>query len=556
MIRLFAWLALTCQVMAQNPPDLSRNAGVIRVKVVNSLNGHPVRKATVRLTADHYGGPMPAQLQGVTDASGSWMIRQMPTGRFRVSASHPAFPPSTFSMEAPIFAEITDAHNEAEVRVALQPGATISGKVTDADGNPMATSVVLWRRESSGLVHAGVASTDDQGAFHAYDLTPGRYYVQSRVMGVSPQDHPLMRLDEWNRKPKLSYVPTFFPNATSLEGATVLKLEAGSSISEVDFRLRPVPTVSLSGRLVFPPGAIRPSQGVVVQVFSANPSTPSWAPVSSASVPAGQDRFTVSSVPPGRYTLQAILQRNEQMLYARQDVTVGEEAIADLMVPLKSPIDIPIRKSLEPARDQSSSAGSPPMARTEADVRVWINPVAAMRYFPSPTIEETAEGTVLRGAYPGRYLAGSHNGYVKSIRLGGREITGDTFELSETDTGPLEVLVSNDWATLEGSVHGGSRQISVFLFRRASDGFRVANSSQMEGQRSFQMNVAPGEYKLLCMDLNEQIGWDRSSSLAWLASLGTTVKVQSGNQSSHSCNLTPAAEVERALKDALDKPPN
>lgn len=556
MIRVSAWLAVMCGIVAQNPPDLSRNAGVIRVKVVNSLNGQPVRKATVRLTAEHYRGPMQAQLQGVTDASGSWMIRQMPAGRFRVSVSHPSYPPNTMSMASGVFAEITDAQTEAEISIALQPGAAISGKVTDADGDPMTTSVVLWRRENGALVPANTVQTDQQGEFHVYDLSPGRYYVQCRTSGTLQQGRPLTSEEEWNRKPRLSYVPVFFPNATSLEDATVLKLEPGTSIDGVDFRLRPIQTVTLSGRLVFPAGGMRPNQGLVVQVFSTGSPTGLWAPASMASIPPGQDRFTVSNLPPGQYTLQAIVQRNEQALYALQDVTVGEDPIADLAVTLKSFIDIPVRISLEPVPARHSDEGTPSPAKTAADVQPYVNPVPGRRYFPSPSIEQTAEGVVLRRAYPGRYFIGVHNGYVKSVWLGGSETAGDTFELGETDTGPLDVLVSSDWARLGGSVSGSARQISVFLLRQSSDGFRVASSTHLEGGRAFQMNVAPGEYKLLCTELNQRIEWSEPAGLTWLKSLGTTVKVESGRESSHSCNLTPASEIERALKDALDKPPN
>ena len=52
----------------------------------------------------------------------------------------------------------------------------------------------------------------------------------------------------------LSYETQFYPSVTTIDRATVIALRSGEERSSINFQLRPVPTVKVSGMVVAPDG--------------------------------------------------------------------------------------------------------------------------------------------------------------------------------------------------------------------------------------------------------------------------------------------------------------
>src|ERR1700676_3279655 len=133
----------------------------------------------------------------------------------------------------------------------LIPQGVITGRVTDADGDPMpglqVFSMQTYReRGQRGLAPMGRAQTDDQGSFRIANLSPGAYYVsaddaQSRQRA---QDNTVRPGRVQNGA---SNVTTYYPDSIDAAGATALQVVAGSELRGIDIRMRRERVFSIRG---------------------------------------------------------------------------------------------------------------------------------------------------------------------------------------------------------------------------------------------------------------------------------------------------------------------
>ncbi|MEX1021027.1 MAG: carboxypeptidase-like regulatory domain-containing protein [Litorilinea sp.] len=125
----------------------------------------------------------------------------------------------------------TSAHANAVIPAA--PGG-ISGRVTDADGVPLAeVDIRLW---TAGMSVGGFASTDASGEYALGALPPGEYVVE-----FAPPD--------------TDYAFQFYPNAGMYPDAEVLRIEE-TTLTDIDAVLQP--SGAVRGRvLITGEGALR-----------------------------------------------------------------------------------------------------------------------------------------------------------------------------------------------------------------------------------------------------------------------------------------------------------
>jgi hypothetical protein len=178
------------------------------------------------------------------------------------------------------------------VDLLLLPGASLSGRVSDADSRPVAGAVVLADLEQLRRPSPRVPErTDEQGSFEVLGLDPGLYRVAVRH-------------------------PDFAPAVSQA------RVEAGSG-ARLDVRLER--GAAVSGRLVGADGT-----GVRGRV-SVEEMDGAGVPVTVSEVlraEAGDDgRFRLERVPPGAHALQATGSGHAPK---RIDVSVGGSAVVDL----------------------------------------------------------------------------------------------------------------------------------------------------------------------------------------------------------------------------------
>jgi carboxypeptidase family protein len=144
-----------------------------------------------------YGDPSRAEgtatFSTATDPDGFFELRELPPGRFDLVAVAPHFAPRTIPG-----VEVKEGDSGLDVgTLYLNPGATVSGTVSDASGRPLAAvRVVAYALRPTGSVPGfssyghgvGDVITDGSGHFSLSDLIPGeKVSLELRLEGFIPE---------------------------------------------------------------------------------------------------------------------------------------------------------------------------------------------------------------------------------------------------------------------------------------------------------------------------------------------------------------------------------
>ena len=196
-------------------PALARGHAAIRGRVLASDGGQPLRRATVRLSAPE----LQVARTALTDADGRYDFRDLPAGRYSITASKPSFVSWSYGQTLPDGLgrplALSDNQTADNVDVRLIHGAVITGRIVDEFGEPVPNAAVtaLRRQYQQGqtrLVPSGErAQANDIGEYRIFGLAPGQYYVSATVQALTLA-MPVGNSVEVSGQ-NSGYAPTFYP---------------------------------------------------------------------------------------------------------------------------------------------------------------------------------------------------------------------------------------------------------------------------------------------------------------------------------------------------------
>jgi hypothetical protein len=437
----------------------------------------------------------------------------------------------------------------------------------------------------SHLVPSGV--TDDRGVFRLPGVQPGAYAVVvpstqatvpvsvmqtwdaatmrtelfwAGVFEASPLGHPrtqqvgdlaLMTLNSVLIPPPASaghmtvYRSTYYPSTLTAAEATLITVGAGDERTDLAIALQPSPAVRVSGRLVTPNGSAPPPFAVkLVGQATADVVMP---PRSSGTAEVGLDaatgvsdangRFTLLGVPPGEYVLthadpflSRAAQQGRQPYWVSQRITVGDEDLQDLVVPLKHALRVEGRIELRGA------AGPPP-----PQTLMFERPFGE----PDQFAISGRDGVFATVAAGGRYIVRAVEAggwFVDAITLDGRNITDRPFDL-QADATSIVVTYTDRGSRLSGTVkdaRGAASAAAVVLAFHTDPqrwaGFgrspRVPRSVTASPAGSYTIeHLPPGDYFVVAIDEDDSEGWRDPKTLQVLANRAERITVAAGDPS-------------------------
>ena len=322
--------------------------------------------------------------------------------------------------------ELAAGQRIADVTIQVARYASIAGMVRDEFGDPVVDMrVEAYLRRTAGfkplLLARGGAKTDDRGQYRIGNLPPGEYLICAcgretlpidkgllPVLGAPPPTATAVSLRLGASVP--TFPPTFHPKGTRSLESTSISVGPAEDRAGIDISVRAIVPRRVSGQLV---GIGLDPTGLTLLLFPDDSAAHAITAVEPVQVTA-KGGFEFVGVPPGRYWLDGYPTKGKQDRWASMAVTVGEEDVTGLIVPLSAgtPVSGQIRFSGGSERPNRTELERSIVSLVPVDLTPRTMNTAGMTGRVGFSGSPTADGTFrIDGVPPGRYM-------VSASRLG------------------------------------------------------------------------------------------------------------------------------------------
>jgi hypothetical protein len=445
-------------------------------RVEDGVTHAPLPEAVVTL------GGFATPQRVVADSKGQFNFRDLGPGTITLNASRGGYFGSGNGdrdpAAPPLVIDLANNQHAGDLTLPLWKLGAISGSVV-ADGDPLVGIEIRALRRSlvTGawrLVSAATTSTDDRGAYRLSGLLPGEYVVAARpdrepetalllsMLSATPASFADVMaaatasgLGVPERDSSLRTYPlTFFRDAQTSGLATRVTIDASTDKAAVDFRLRAIRGVHVSGTLT---GLDGPIEGAVVRLLPAD-STLETDPLEFAAAACDSNgRFDLTNIPAGKYVV-ALLSRPaaapaappsspqplpaEPTWWARTAVTVAAANVTGLTVPVRRGFTVS-------GRAQFNGAAAPSSAEI-AQVALRLDPAEG----PLPPGTPPWRGAIsadgrftTMNVPPGKYfvrVANAPRGWqLESARAGTRDAIDEALDIQSANIDDVVLTFSD-----------------------------------------------------------------------------------------------------------------
>lgn len=338
----------------QVPTPAAPATGAISGVVIDGATGKPIGGAMVSFESLVNPSNLHSML---TDPQGRFVFLRLPaSSNCNVIASKSGYASGQFTrQDASLGPGNNDPYWWAQAAIALKPGewmpnvtltlwrnGGISGRVIDELNEPVVGIPVRALRVilAAGVPHVApgpTGTTDDRGMYRIGSLPAGKYLVMvpsvqssapastpantlaGRRPDAAPNERPLINgvglnmggdrlvIGNYVTPPPatdrlMAYPTVFYPGARLLTNATPIDLAPGQERDGVDFAIRPVPAVRVSGTVISA-GAIDPN--LVLRLLPRGSENLGVGGEQATALVSASGAFTFLGVPSGSYTLDA-----------------------------------------------------------------------------------------------------------------------------------------------------------------------------------------------------------------------------------------------------------
>jgi protocatechuate 3,4-dioxygenase beta subunit len=389
-------------------------------------------------------------------------------------------------------------------------GATISGSVRDASGQPMPNASVQlvrldYHRDGYSVSQmVSNVSANERGEYQIFQVPVGEYYLAA----VAPP--PTLR--------------TFHPSAVTFAEATPIAVRESQIVSGIDIgmRTRTVKGFTLRGQVNSTGRLVDRPDGVIarIRIIARDVNDPN--PISGfgqTPLKAGSGSFEIENILPGAYDLYAEgtdlqnwLTGGAASAVGRIPIEVRDKDIEDISMFIHPSVEVKGTVSdLDRAADRATVR-----VRLHADGSSVKNPVYAGETqrpvniradgsFSIPGIPEGLFRVATEGLPP--------DAYVADVRQGNRSVNDSGIEVGAVSPEPIQVVLSSGAGTIQGVVQNAAGKPVAFasvalapeLGRRQNPMLYADTISDSDGK--FQIRgIAPGEYKLFAWERRLWLG--------------------------------------------------
>jgi protocatechuate 3,4-dioxygenase beta subunit len=298
--------------------------GVAGITVAATISSSPLDNRTVAKTT--------------TDDDGKYHLTGLAAGQFTIIPLAKAFVVGTSGAYKQPGQSITVADGETITKIDfdLVRGGVITGRITDTDGRPVIgepVRVVARDAPDTGrpvtMFDGPRNKTDDRGIYRIYGLGPGNYKVS---IGQTAAAGSVAIMGMGGSQ----YTKTFYPGVGEEAKATILEINEGTEVSNIDIVARKSGRgSSVSGRVVDGDSG-QPVPNVYVVYASLNEGTQQLEGMNfTGSQTDANGKFRLDNVQPGHYAAYMLAIGQSTSSYSDQtpfDVSDGDVSGVEIKV--------------------------------------------------------------------------------------------------------------------------------------------------------------------------------------------------------------------------------
>lgn len=574
LVPIFAFFAAGVALGQQQSGQTGRIAGQ-----VSSSAGGPVRKATVNLRTVNPQGAVNTQGGGrtlnsadTTDEQGRFLFEELPAGTYMITVQRQGFLAQAYGARpgSNSGGSVTLASGEDKrgVQITMVPQSVISGRITDQDGDPVTTPVVAMRvnylRGRRTLTPAGTATSDDQGNYRLTRLSSGKYYIAAGDARGNAQDRNNVR--PARKGAEVANLMTYYPGVVESAAAAPVQIAPGVDMQGIDIRMRRSNVFDIRGNIT----GVGADSGKVNLTLVAKDGAAFGQSRQVQAQPNGT--FELRRVAPGDYVLQAASGGNRpngndprtqvRGAVARLDLRVGDSNIEGVRLELRPTGEVLGSIKFEPASNAvqgfpqptpaalpNGPAGAPGSGGRNFNVTLTdVESVSPSAVAARPKEDGSLQFMNVR---PGKYavaVGGLPQGsYVKSIRLGGQDVTYTPIDFTGGANGFIEIVVSGNGAGVTGTIRSSKGDAIPYAMvtiwpkdrnaRPLGNGIVTVNA---DASGTFRFSgLAPGEYLIAAWEEVEQGFTQSPDFLVRFDREATSVTVREGSRETVEAKLVP-----------------
>ena len=526
----------------QSPANKPKHT--ITGSVVNSVTGDVVSHALVRVET------RPEPLFGFTGPDGRFSIDAVPEGRWAITAERPGFvnPRQNFRPgSSPMQSSYSVGSGSNDFKIELTPESSVTGVVTDSDGNPIEQLQVqvfenYMNQGRKQQMFRGSAATDDTGTYRIDGLAPDSVllHTMSRPVVGNTVDVVAGRLNGGFTQ---AYPETYYPNTTDASSAQPIELKPGQE-ARADFNIAAAPVYSVTGTI----SGLPPNSHPMVQMIRGTSDSNMYRPVQ---YDGRTGQFSIRMLPAGASTLRFTSNDGQGHLFeAIQQINIDGANVTGLQIAFQPGNEIPVQVNAPATNSAPPNLpnGQPGLNNM---VQVQLTPVSGGNrgYFsgavPANSAAAADSPKTIKGVLPDQYRVTVHafgSMCVDSASYGGTDLLRNPLVVeSGAAAQPLVINLRNDCATLSVTVHlpDGAPPSSVLLTSSSPIFQPQTFQTQTEGSLTVS-NLSPGSYRVYALTDVSNLEYTNPNAMRGIS--GQDVDLQAGQKASITLELVDRSE--------------
>ena len=524
-------------------PLIPDSTGVVTGIVRRADTGQPIPEAQVVLASPAESVDQAMTRATLTDPNGKFTIKGVMPGQYVVitqSEGHFSLSGESASNQARKDVRVSEGQQTDAGVLELIRGATISGRVTGPEGQPLTGAIVQALRPSyirGRLAFTAFKSTrtDDLGEYRLFWLPPGEYYIRGQYRMGSQQTPE-------------RYLKVFFPGIAEEDAAPPILVNGGAEVAGIDVRVpvTPISGFRIAGRVISAgdPADLRVTAVYVIprdrRVALVDDDSDRFQ---NQATDVSGGNFEVHNVIPGAYNLFVLT--NDGNVLPSVPLDVVDRNIENVAATVEPGVDLHGRVTLDGGKPGDRfSKNSIQLATLDQ-----LPGVGRQRFPINPDIE-TGE-FVLRNMLPGRYVLQlaafrAPDIYVADARIGQDSVFDSGFTIGGESQESLEVVMKSQGGIVSGKVLDSTRlrpafYTTVVLVPESSRRQNLALYRQTISENgTFTFNaVPPGAYKLFAWGSVIPGAWENNLFLQRFETRGVAISVDAGLEKNAQLTVIP-----------------